>query len=141
MAALLARLAVRGFGSQSANTLRQARELLETFRFDVALAAESVSDGRGYDLAESVARHFGTLLVAVPLSETCLWLPVIERGANVLGARALNARVLELELEMLLGDRVLTDRRRALQPARLANGRPDSDRTVAPRRRNGGLAA
>ena len=86
---MLARLTNRGFGSRTVETLREARDLLGTFRWDVVLAAESLVDGRGYDLTEIVARRSGTLLVGVPLSESCLWLPVVERGALVLGRRAL----------------------------------------------------
>jgi hypothetical protein len=42
-------------------------------------------------------------MVGVALSESQLWLPVVERGAHVLGKRGLNAQMLELELTNLLG--------------------------------------
>lgn len=99
---MLAGLAARGWGSRSVLTLREAQELLQTFRFGIVLAAESLADGRGYDLVDTVARHSGTLLVGVALSESFLWLPVLHRGANVLGKRAVKADLIEYEVEMLL---------------------------------------
>jgi len=97
-----AHLGRRGVGAQRAQTVRQARNLLGTFQFEVVLAPESLADGQGYDVAGDVARHSGSLLVGVALSETWLWLPVIERGAKVLGQRALNSVTLVDELEILL---------------------------------------
>jgi hypothetical protein len=139
--AMLARLSDRGFGSRVVETLRDARDLLGTFRFDVILAAESLADGRGYDLAEIVARRSGTLLVGVALSESCLWLPVVERGVNVLGRRALNARSLEVELDFVLDIRVLGAIKGTIPSVRLRNSRELSDRTTSPRRKNGGVVA
>jgi hypothetical protein len=100
--ASLRRLADRGWGSRIAGTLREARELLGTFRFDLVLAAETLPDGRGYDIAPLVTRQLGTLMVGVALSESCLWLPVVDRGTDVLGKRALNASVIEAEAEAIL---------------------------------------
>jgi DNA-binding response OmpR family regulator len=99
---ILRRLSVRGWGYRVVPTLREARDLLATFDFDAVLASEALPDGRGYDAADSVISHHRSLLVAVALSETCLWLPVIDRGNNVLGKRALNMQTLESELEMIL---------------------------------------
>jgi hypothetical protein len=138
---MLARLSDRGFRSRTVETLRAARDLLGTFRFDVVLAAESVADGRGYDLAEIVARRSGTLLVGVALSESWLWLPVVERGALVLGRRALNPRALEVELDLVLDLRVLSAHKRNIPGARPRDSRALSDRTASPRRRNGGAGA
>lgn len=135
---VLARLAARGFGAYRVEKLREARELLETFRLDVALATESLADGRGYALAEAMRRRSGSLIVGVALSESCLWLPVIERGVSVLGKRAFNPAMLEMELDRLLGVRLLEERNARKAGIRLCDGRPDSDRTVQPAlRRNG----
>lgn len=127
---VLARLAARGFGAYRVEKLREARELLETFRLDVALAAESLSDGRGYALADAMRRNSGSLIVGVALSESCLWLPVVERGVSVLGKRAFNPAMLEMELDRLLGVRLLEERNARKAAVRLCDGRPDSDRTV-----------
>jgi hypothetical protein len=129
---VLARLAGRGFGAYRAENLREARELLDTFRVDVVLATESLKDGRGYALADAMRRHCGTLMVSVELSESCLWLPVIERGLAVLGTRAFGAAMLEAELDRVLGDRVIEESRPRRITARLSDGRPDSDRTIQP---------
>lgn len=128
----LARLAARGFGSYRAESLREARDLLETFRLDVVLATESLADGHGYALAETMRRHSGTLIVGIALSESCLWLPVIERGISVLGKRALSPAMLEPELDRLLGIRVHSENKTRALTARLGDGRPDSYRTVRP---------
>jgi len=135
---VLARLAARGFGAYRAERLRDARDLLETFRLDVVLATELLVDGRGYALADAMRRHSGTLIVGVALSESCLWLPVIERGVTVLGKRAFSPAMLEAELDHLLGIRLLEEKRPRKVAARLSDGRPDSDRTMRlVTRRNG----
>jgi hypothetical protein len=100
---ILRRLAERGWGARNVSSLSDARDLLHTFDFDVTLAAEALRDGRGYDLGELIAEHLRSLFVGVALSESCLWLPVVFRGANVLGERALNPKMLEAELDSLLG--------------------------------------
>jgi hypothetical protein len=127
---VLARLAARGFGAYRVERLCEARDLLKSFRLDIVLAGELLSDGRGYALAEAVKQRSGTLIVAVALSESCLWLPVIERGTTVLGKRALSHAMLEPELDRLLGVRLREERSARKVAARLSDGRPDSNRTV-----------
>jgi PleD family two-component response regulator len=99
---LLRRLSNRGFGSRHVKTLREAREILDTFDFHIVLATELLRDGRGYDIAELVSRHSRTLIVGVALTESCLWLPVIYRGVHVLGKRALSTEMLSDELDTML---------------------------------------
>jgi hypothetical protein len=103
--AMLNRLAKRGWGSRTMDTLREGRDLLQAFKFDLILSSESLPDGRGYELSEMVTHQSGTLLVGIALSESQLWLPVVERGQNVLGKRALYASMLESEAQKLLGER------------------------------------
>jgi DNA-binding NtrC family response regulator len=102
---ILGRLRRKNFASEVVETLREARELLPCSQFDVVLAPEDLPDGRGYELTDPVARHACTLLIAISLSETWLWLPVVERGARVIGERAFPADLLEPELEELLSER------------------------------------
>jgi hypothetical protein len=99
---ILQRLSGRGWGARSVATLQDARHLMGTFDFDVVLASERLPDGRGYDIAASVASHSRTLMVGVALTESCLWLPVVDRGRYVLGKRGLNVQALESEMEALL---------------------------------------
>jgi hypothetical protein len=87
---------------------------------------------RGYALADAMRQHSGTLIVGVALSESSLWLPVIERGVTVLGKRALSHATLELELDRVLGIRLLEERNPRKVAARLSDGRPVSDRTIQP---------
>ena len=100
--AILSRLANNGWGARTVDTAREAEVLVNTFRFDLILAAESLPDGLAYALTATVARREGTLLVAIALSESCLWLPVVDLGAKVLGTRALNPEQLEQEAEKIL---------------------------------------
>ncbi len=122
--ALLRQLESCGWGSRTVETLREARDLLETFRFDVVLAAESLSDGRSYELAERILRQAGSLIVGISLTESCLWLPVVSRGADVLGARAFGAATLESEIEALIGARHPTDMLRKSRAVRPVSERP-----------------
>jgi hypothetical protein len=91
-----------GWGSHAVDSVREAETVLKTIRFRVILASENVSDGSGYELAGLVARQAGNLFISVALSETCLWLPVIEQGARSLGKRAINPWILETEVESIL---------------------------------------
>lgn len=100
---ILRRFTDAGWGSRIVKSLREARDVLDIFDFQIVLASELLPDGRGYDLAESVSRRSSTLIVGVALSESCLWLPVVYRGVKVLGRRALAPEVLETEIKDLLG--------------------------------------
>ena len=100
--ATLKRLVCSGWSSHSVATIREAETVLKTIRFNVVLAAEKLADGMGYELAPILTRQRGTLYIGVALSETCLWLPVVERGVRSLGARAMNSGVLETEVAEIL---------------------------------------
>jgi DNA-binding NtrC family response regulator len=134
-AAILARLRRKGFGSRLVETVREARELLATLEFDVVLAPEHLPDGRGYDLAGAVARRSCSLLIAISLSETCLWLPVVERGATVLGECAVAADFVEPELEQLLAERN-REKFRAVRQTSPGTERRASKRVTPPRLKN-----
>lgn len=128
---ILSRLATSGWGARTVETLREAEALVNTFRFDLILAAESLPDGRAYGMTETVVRRNGTLLVAIALSESCLWLPVVDLGTKVLGTRALNPEQLEQEAERILRSRD-QEQLRVLP----ASGHPPPRRAGVPRRKN-----
>jgi len=126
--ATLSRLALQGWVAETAENVAEARSALNLFRLDVVLSEENLPDGRGYDLADAVATQSSNLLVSVALSESCLWLPVIERGERSLGQRALTPQMLEFEVETILSGahrgashanakRELPPRRRSIHPA------------------------
>src|SRR3984893_18367992 len=121
--AVLGRLRRKNFASDVVETLREARELLPCDQLDVVLAPEYLPDGRGYELTDPVARRSCTLLVAISLSETWLWLPVVERGARVIGERAFPADLLEPELEELLSQRARENSRAVYGGTSRAPGR------------------
>ena len=75
-------LARSGWESHSVKTVREADTVLRTIRFPLTLATEKLPDGTGYDLAWPVAQQSGNLFIAVPLSETCLWLPAVENSVR-----------------------------------------------------------
>jgi hypothetical protein len=91
-----------GWGSHSVATVGEAETVLKTIRFKVVLSAEKLPDGTGYELAPLIGRQAGTLFIGVSLSETCLWLPVVEKGSRTLGRRAMNPTMLEAEVGQLL---------------------------------------
>jgi DNA-binding NtrC family response regulator len=95
-------LARSGWESHAVKTVREADTVLRTIRFQLVLATEKLPDGTGYDLAWLVAQQTGNLFIAVPLSETCLWLPAVENGVRALGERALNPLILKTEAESIL---------------------------------------
>ena len=101
----LQKLERAGCAFQSVDTIAEAETAMRTTPFDIVLAAETMRDGRGYDLTNFVANHSATLLIAVALSETCLWLPVVQHGVRTLGERALNSFALQSEITALLNEK------------------------------------
>jgi hypothetical protein len=95
-----------GCAFQSVDTIAEAESSLRAARFDVVLAGEIMADGCGYDLTDSVVKRSCNLLVAIALSETCLWLPVVQHGIRTLGDRALNSHNLQSEITELLNENV-----------------------------------
>jgi len=136
----LARLAAAGWASCRARTLRDGQDLMKTFRIDVVLAAESLPDGRGYDIAESVLRQSGTLLVGIALSENTLWLPVVERGQRVLGNRAIGAGLLETEMLRNLTTGAAERGAPSVGPLAPAQNRAGAPVGASPKRKNAGVA-
>jgi DNA-binding NtrC family response regulator len=120
-------LARSGWDSHSVKTVREAGAVLRTIRFHLTFAAEKLPDGTGYELAALIAQQSGNLFIYVPLSETCLWLPVVENGKRSLGQRALNPLTLAREAEVILraGDTAVA------RPESERNGRGMSPHAVA----------
>lgn len=145
--ATLQQLEREGWSSHSVDTIAEAENVLRTIRFDVILAGETIGDGSGYDLTDSVLLRSETLLVSIALSEASLWLPVVQRGVLTLGDRALNSSMLQLEIIELLSkparSRESTSLREAADWARDAASREFSsapDTSVGPAERRGGPA-
>jgi hypothetical protein len=136
---ILRHMADRGWGALFVSTVREARDAMKTFEFDVTLAAESLPDGRGYDLTDLVTARLRSLFVAVVLSESCLWLPVVFRGAHVLGQRAIKPQLLEMELETLLSMHAHENARDTLReispPPAFVAARPGPERSPLFRRK------
>jgi hypothetical protein len=85
-------------------SLRDAHIVLQTIRFPLVLAAEKLEDGTGYELTDWATKQELTLIVGLQLTETLLWLPVVEGGRRSLGSRALNPIMLEGEIERMLAE-------------------------------------
>jgi len=85
-------------------SLRDAHIVLQTIRFPLVLAAEKLEDGTGYELTDWATKQELTLIVGLQLTETLLWLPVVEDGRRSLGSRALNPIMLEGEIERMLAE-------------------------------------
>jgi DNA-binding NtrC family response regulator len=92
---------------QSVETVAEAESSLRETLFDIVLAGEFMLDGRGYDLTGCVVDSSATLLVAIALSEACLWLPVVQHGVRTLGDRALNSHTLQSEITALLNEKAM----------------------------------
>jgi hypothetical protein len=128
VSALLERLARNGWGSYSVETFAEARTVLRTLQFEVILAAEYLIDGSGFQLAREMGPRPVSLFVDVSLSEGHLWLPVVERGANTLGERALDPSSFEQELSELLSGSVAPKR----ESERASEGRTDATKRPWP---------
>jgi len=95
----LGQLERKGWKLHAVETLREAELAVKESLYEVILAAEQLSDGWGYDLMDSVIERAKSLLVMLNLSESCLWLPVVERGVKTLGECALHPSTLEVAME------------------------------------------
>ncbi len=104
---IIRQLEREGCVCQSVETVAEAEASLRETRFDIVLADEFMPDGRGYDLTGCVVDSSATLLVAIALSEACLWLPVVQHGIRTLGDRALNSHTLQSEITALLNERAV----------------------------------
>ena len=100
----LQKLERAGCAFHSVDTIAEAETAMRTTPFDIVLAGETMPDGRGYDLTNCVVNHSATLLISIALSETCLWLPVVQHGVRTLGERALNSFTLQSEITALLNE-------------------------------------
>jgi hypothetical protein len=96
------RLERHGWATHAVTTLREAQIVLQTIRFPLVLAAEKLVDGAGYELTTWATQQELTLMVGLKLTESLLWLPVVECGQRSLGSRALNPVMLEGEIERLM---------------------------------------
>jgi hypothetical protein len=94
-----------GCAFHSVDTITEAEAAIRTTPFDIVLASETMPDGRGYDLTNCVANCSATMLISIALSETCLWLPVVQHGVHTLGERALSSFTLQSEIIALLNDK------------------------------------
>jgi len=101
----LQKLERAGCAFHSVDTIAEAETAMRATPFDIVLAAETMTDGRGYDLTNCVVSHSATLLISIALSETCLWLPVVQDGVRTLGERALNSFALQSEITALLNEK------------------------------------
>jgi len=102
MAAIRSSAAERGWETVVVKTIGEALTLLGDSTFDAVLARETLSDGRGYDLRDTVLGSGGTLLVGVTLSDGWVWLPVVARGQYIFGKRTLGEDSFEPQLEQIL---------------------------------------
>jgi DNA-binding NtrC family response regulator len=114
------RLSRHGWKCVIVDRISDARETLRKNEYEIVLAAEYLTDGRGYDLTDVVAQRSCSLLVGVMLSDSYLWLPTVECGARTLGMRAVNPAMLEETMEDMLAHPEMAEPMRVLSefPAR-----------------------
>ncbi|HTV60419.1 MAG TPA: hypothetical protein VMJ93_16220 [Verrucomicrobiae bacterium] len=130
---ILNQLQKAGTPAVVSRTVQEALLALGNSEYAVVLASELLPDGRAYELMPAIERTGGSLLVSVALSESQLWLPVVEHGRRVLGSRALNSRMLEYEVDRLMAP-ILPPalRMQAARPG--AAGSSDARRKILARR-------
>jgi hypothetical protein len=106
---LLARLAHEGWGSYVVQSIAEARTVFRTLQFDLVLAAERLSDGTGFELAQEVGRRSASLFVEVGMSGGHVWLPVLERGTRTMGQSALDLTDLEWDVRQVFSGAPVRD--------------------------------
>jgi len=68
---------------------QDARLLLTANTYDLVLSETTLPDGSGYRLIPLLLGSRSSLYYAVPVHDSCWWLPALERGEHCLGASAL----------------------------------------------------
>jgi response regulator RpfG family c-di-GMP phosphodiesterase len=97
--ALTERLRRSGFRCHFAGTMQVALEFLKSRGVDVVISEMHLSDGSGVGLVATLAGLPVTAFLCVPVEDSCLWLPAIDRGRDCWGREMLRppdfARALE----------------------------------------------
>jgi DNA-binding response OmpR family regulator len=90
-----------GFRCHFADTMRAALQYLKSRGVDVLLSQMRLSDGSGFGLVATLAGLPITAFLSVPLEDSCLWLPAIDRGRDCWGQKMLRPADLTRALEQL----------------------------------------
>jgi hypothetical protein len=97
--ALTAKLQCWKFQNHFADNIRAASDLLSSHEIDLVLSHTYLSDGTGSDPLAVLAHLAVTAFLCLPVENSCLWVPAIDRGTKCLGLPALRplefARTLE----------------------------------------------
>lgn len=78
-----------GFRCHFANSLRTARELVDSVDVDLVLSKIGLPDGTGFTLLADLCGLPVTAFLCLPLEDSCFWIPAIEGGNECLGKPAL----------------------------------------------------
>jgi len=99
--ALTDRLRRWGFRCHFAGTMQAALQFLKSRGVDVVLSQMRLPDGSGFGLVATLAGLPVTAFLCVPLEDSCLWIPAIERGRDCWGREMLRPADFTRALEEL----------------------------------------
>jgi len=127
---LAARLAAQGCTCTFANSLQNARVLLDQRRFDLVLGPIRLESDSLYPLIDRLEGAETTLFYSLGVEDGCWWLPALRRGENCFGEPAIHSSAFMSALEKTIqemreGTLTATESLRHPRPL-LADVLPDS---------------
>ena len=84
------------------NTFRQACQSIESNGFAIVLSINQLPDGSGFGLIKRLRGLPVTMFVALPVQNSCLWLPALLHGEYCWGTQALRPRAFVRLLEEVI---------------------------------------
>lgn len=78
-----------GFRCHYANSVRTARNLVNSVRVDLVLSKIRLPDGTGFGLVADLSGFPVTAFLCMPVENSCFWIPAIDGGNGCLGKPAL----------------------------------------------------
>ncbi len=92
----------RGCECRIATSYREALAFLNTEAFDLVLSESRLPDGTAFRLVPWLVGSHTTLCFAVPVEDSCWWMPAIVHGRNCWGTAALRQSEFTEVLDQLL---------------------------------------
>ena len=93
-----------GFRCHFAESVRTARELINSVRVDLVLSKICLPDGTGFALMAGLSGLPVTVFLCLPVEDSCFWIPAINGGRDCLGLPALRTSDFVNTLEEMARD-------------------------------------
>jgi hypothetical protein len=98
------RLEKSGCQCRFAKSYEEAHESLRNSNFDIVLSVIHPRDNAISSIADSLAGRPASFFYALPVEESCWWLPALRHGERCIGAPALRPSEFSMELDEVVAE-------------------------------------